>query len=1138
MIIILWSNFSHTQTDPTLSVGLESLTYGKGTIDVELLTEIILEKQQELKQEALKRFMFNLFPEGNYTTKFYMQNALHILLNEQNPEVIKKELLEILTNYSLALGFTAAYREIHPEYLEQVSNTISKVENLSENYLNEFDDYLNSKKGKLWFISRTIEKLKLKAKGLRLKLDNSIKSTDIVDFVRAKYEMREFIIKNPKYSKDYLLNDLIVEMKLNDFDEEKEKKKLDDLKSKLKKIAKENEESKKAKKQIDSLEKQIDIYNAIINKNTLKVYSYYLNEYVIIKDSTSFADVKKWISNIYEKTKNNQLKIYVKDTLNIEKLTNNLSDSIKKNIVTINNHFLIDFSKEASQNSNINYQLINSLTDKKLNTFINVLENTKNKEDDSEKLYDTLKSKIKQYKGFSDFLIKLNELKEVSYPKEELFKLFEIFESKLNEEKELVEKLKKLNDRINDKSIRKGINNSELIEIQQTKSSIPFGLLLDVVSTALCNNKELKNKGFFKQRINYADGRAFNNSNPEVQIEIKLLEEHISKTIKDYVSNYDIIKALAKNVKDLKGEDVFDELKEKFIDDFKKSYDSLTINEVKELLFNGLDEKNKSEITSLINNLGNQEEISKYLDKEVKYLLEKCKTTIENYDLYSEEKFKSNFSLIKSESHVIAQKFEKLDSIKTFFTNLDSISKTILNESLMIQNPIENELQDIKDGFMEINYAATKEEYKKLEKLNDITAVVKIKKWLDEIKEQQQNNKEELNKRITKFKNRILKELLNDVTNPSKINKKNANKLLVLFLENFKYELSNKPIKINDKDSVTARQIAIFSKELYKNIDKLISKERISISDIIYLQNIIIPEIIELRVLSSESTVRLLEWQEKINHILPFLNIKAIEQITNQELSSEQIEKITELLEFIGNLDNLDKAETFEHIINLFRDGNDEVNKHLKDGEFKNLYNLFSNAIKKYTLVNSKEQYIEVDVASFLVELESYYDKNNTANWEFYLGIGLSQNFFFDDVTLSGDSDPARSVGFASEKLGVKYKILDFKRASDYTNVVPNDIYLSNRSPFINEWYANLYGSGLLYSLANSTTNENFDFAHVGLGTGIRFYNALDFSLNIGFPLGEKSKPIRQAFVGFGFDIPLSEYLTRSKRKKSKKKKD
>ena len=98
----------------------------KGTIDVQVLTEIIMEKQRELKQEALKRFMFKMFPETNYTTKFYVQNCLNILLNEKNPQVIEKEILELTTNYALALGVTQAliksendiFKDLNNEYLK------------------------------------------------------------------------------------------------------------------------------------------------------------------------------------------------------------------------------------------------------------------------------------------------------------------------------------------------------------------------------------------------------------------------------------------------------------------------------------------------------------------------------------------------------------------------------------------------------------------------------------------------------------------------------------------------------------------------------------------------------------------------------------------------------------------------------------------------------------------------------------------------------------------------------------------------------------------------------------------------------------------------------------------------------------
>jgi len=102
-------SFTSIAQNPSLAVGLETLTMNKGSIDVEKLTAIIMEKQRELKQEALKRFILKLFPETNYTTKFYVQNCLTVLLNERNPKVIEKEVLELTTNYALVLGVAKAF---------------------------------------------------------------------------------------------------------------------------------------------------------------------------------------------------------------------------------------------------------------------------------------------------------------------------------------------------------------------------------------------------------------------------------------------------------------------------------------------------------------------------------------------------------------------------------------------------------------------------------------------------------------------------------------------------------------------------------------------------------------------------------------------------------------------------------------------------------------------------------------------------------------------------------------------------------------------------------------------------------------------------------------------------------------------
>ena len=314
---------------------------------------------------------------------------------------------------------------------------------------------------------------------------------------------------------------------------------------------------------------------------------------------------------------------------------------------------------------------------------------------------------------------------------------------------------------------------------------------------------------------------------------------------------------------------------------------------------------------------------------------------------------------------------------------------------------------------------------------------------------------------------------------------------------------------ITKSDSIHSVKVAGFIKDLYLKIHSFNQQNDIHMGDIEYLENYVLPEIIGIQNILTDS-IKINSLKEKLLAGIPLLKAQALLQkesdLTDLGLDSDKIKHALSLFNFISNLDNLDKAQTFESILNLFREGNEKIYAELPQGEFKNAYNLFSNAVDKYTLIDTKNQKIDVDVASFLVELENYYDKNDTSNWGFYLGIGINQNIILGETAILGSE---KSVGLASEKLGVSYKILDFKRISDYTNTVPSDIYLSKQSPFINEWYTMVYGSGLLYTVANTTTDQNFDYAQFGVGTGIRFYNALDFNVTFSLSLIHISEPTR-----------------------------
>src|SRR5690606_38436675 len=124
-----------------------------------------------------------------------------------------------------------------------------------------------------------------------------------------------------------------------------------------------------------------------------------------------------------------------------------------------------------------------------------------------------------------------------------------------------------------------------------------------------------------------------------------------------------------------------------------------------------------------------------------------------------------------------------------------------------------------------------------------------------------------------------------------------------------------------------------------------------------------------------------------------------------------------------------------------------------------------------------------------------------------YLTLGLNQGVLVNPI-YHAEADSAKSsitnnLGFASEKLGVRYRIKRFQTARGYENVTRGDLQLNSNATFINDWFMALYGSGLLYSIANTTTDSHFDYPQIGITTGLRFYNALDLNFYFAVPFIE-----------------------------------
>lgn len=962
------------QTNPTLEVGLETLTMNKGTIDVELLTKIIMEKQKELKGEAMKRFMLKLFPEENFTTKFYIQNCLHILLNEKNPKVIEKEILELTTNYALALGVTYALIKSNDESVWELNSAYENYKGITvkpvqfNNPINNIDkeNLITQVRGKrffgLYFQQNLIKKQYNLYKQQEV-LEKLKSENNTADFNKARKDTRKIQHKENMIRRK--------EMRIFEIKQRREISQND-----------------------DGFNLFMNISRDVYNQTNCKKDKRYFKKFKFSIENDSFIKL-------------------------------NIKGMFRENT----SHTLTSKSLSFPKNENMS----------ELNIFC-----TKKNID--------LTIPFENYKEYKNCEFFLNGILKENSNKTEI----------LNQLKELEPKL-----------------------------HVPFNRILDVVSLSLSDMESLRKKGLFKTKIDYRTGDYYLKLGLEVkglqyQKDLQIFKDSVCKRISPYIENYEVIKELiAKNEK-LRGkgkEEIIETLKNETIELIDKAIEideifnkknkplesiSKEILEIKELN-NKLTSLNK--IKKIKHSLTTQSEENtdyKSLDNQIKYL-------------------KQINELIDSTKNPDLSNLKLKDTVSLKYFTITRDETTNPSDS---ERPIKEDTISNPEKIMEFNMCIT---------------LIKQKSF------------EDIEQGIYKQRKQKLDNIVNN------------NGFYKIFLKSVMESTLTENFKENffTIDTATVSKRAKILSELYAKLDNIVKSEKVNLGDIIYIESNIIKTLVELKARESNEHNDSI-YQKLLNNsqiIIPLLKIKALNDVEGIGLYNQQL---LTLFEFISNLDKLDKAETFTSIVDMLRTGSDSVEDNLKEGEFKDGYLVFINAIKKYTIVNTNENYLEVDVASFLNDLQTYYGRNENSRFSLYLSIGLNENIFLSNgFTFPGTDETIENIGFASEKLGLRYRLHSFRKYGDYKNIVKNDIYINDRAPFINDLYAIIYGSGLLYSLANTATNENFDFAHLGMGVGVRFYNALDVNFIIGFPFVKDNNFGDDAFIGIGFDIPLGEYLER-----------
>ena len=272
-------------------------------------------------------------------------------------------------------------------------------------------------------------------------------------------------------------------------------------------------------------------------------------------------------------------------------------------------------------------------------------------------------------------------------------------------------------------------------------------------------------------------------------------------------------------------------------------------------------------------------------------------------------------------------------------------------------------------------------------------------------------------------------------------------------------------------------------------------------------------------------------------------------QLTNNQLKALGLDKIlsSNLPEFIllaSRLYEFDKISTYSDFLNY----SSKFVDLFKGEKIKTVMSYANTFVKDYTVLKTDQngkEVLEFNVEDFLSKLQNI-RKEKYNPFKFHFTVGVNSGYFKDELTFKGET--LSSFSSISEKIGLKFKLYDsrfFKLRNPgetYRNIIGTK-YVRNKppkDPLISDVHLLVYGSGILYSILNTSSNKTFDAPLLGAGLGLSFSNALDFNVSGAMPmLPDRSfnSSFKNPMLNIGFDVQISEYLSRVNKKRKANKK-
>lgn len=190
----------------------------------------------------------------------------------------------------------------------------------------------------------------------------------------------------------------------------------------------------------------------------------------------------------------------------------------------------------------------------------------------------------------------------------------------------------------------------------------------------------------------------------------------------------------------------------------------------------------------------------------------------------------------------------------------------------------------------------------------------------------------------------------------------------------------------------------------------------------------------------------------------------------------------------------------------------------------------------------------KLDVEAIILGLEDeFYNskitglKKHKIGVQPFFGIGINYGVFTNgnNVILNeANTESIYQIAYVSEKFGFKFLFADFEYTRSHKPLEWFQYRGTYRrwrgpvkDPLINNVYGMIYASGIIYNVVDLKSEDNFDFAMLGTGLGITFFNDLELNISYSIPLIKDENPFDNGMINLGFDIPIFEYIRASRNK-------